>query len=209
MSKSVIGKIGSGLLVTLAGLLFASSASAVGTVSQVTCSEIEFNKEIIHYPDISNACLGIIDYEGEQYAKLQSKVIRTGMNNLVLRYMHSDGNYGPEYRTTDLPSEFRVVLDGKKTRISELSKGQILNFYVKIGAEMATMMEAEPTVTAAADEASSEPVVEAAPEPVQVTMVAAPAMLPKTAGWFYEILLAGLTLLAIAGGLTFSRVKSA
>lgn len=206
MIKLKTSKFGYGLLTTLVGMLLASSASAVGTVSSVSCSEIAFNTEVVHYPDINEACLGIVDYEGGQFAKLQGKVVRVGQNTLLLKYMHSDGNYGESYRTTELPAEFRVFLDGKKTRISDLSRDQILNVYVKIGSEMATLMEPESAEPVAE---VTEATAETAPEPVKVTMVAAPAMLPKTAGWFYEILLAGFALLVIAGSMTFARVRSA
>lgn len=201
MSKSMFQRAGSGLLAVLAGMLLVSTANAVGTPSQVSCSDIEFNKEIVLYPDINKACLSIIDYEGEQYANIQGKVVRAGKNRLVIKYMHADGNYGEAFQTNELPSEFRVYLNGKKTRISDLKRDQILNLYIRIGATMATMIVPESTAMGVE--------VDPEPEPVQVTMVAVPEMLPKTAGWFYETLLAGLLLLAIGGSLTLSRVRRA
>ena len=72
----------------------------------------------------------------------------------------------------------------------------MLNIYVKIGLDIATLMTT--------DEMSEAMEVES----VSVSMVEVPDVLPKTASWFYELLLGGMLLLLAGGSMTYARIRS-
>jgi len=184
-----------GLLAVMVGLLAVITPTTIA--AETTCADIVFSADTIgRYPDIDQACLEIVDHAGAQYAKLQAKVIRASRRNIVMKYMHQDGKYGDSYRTNELPADFGVMLDGEKTKPGDLLRNQVLNIYVKIGVDIATLMTT--------DEMSEAMEV----EPVSVSMVEVADELPKTAGWFYELLLGGMLLLLAGGSMTYARIRS-
>jgi hypothetical protein len=183
------------LLAVVIGLLAVTSQNTIA--AETTCADIIFSADIVsRYPDIDQACLDIVEHGGAQYAKLSAKVIRASRKNIVMKYMHQDGKYGDSYRTNDLPSDFGIMLDGQKTKPGDLMRNQVLNIYVKIGVDIATLMTT--------DEMSEAMEV----EPVSVSMVEVVDELPKTAGWFYELLLAGMLLLLAGGSMSYARVRN-
>jgi hypothetical protein len=188
MKRVTISKVMLGLLAIVAGMSMVTTASAASATS---CSDISFSAETMgRYPDIDEACLEIKDGEDGQHARLQAKVVRASSRTIVMKYLHTDGTYGDSYRTGELPSGFRVNVDGRQTRPRDLVRGQTLNIYVKIGATIATLKFTEDS------------------EGMDVSMTEVADMLPKTAGWYYEMLIAGLLLLLAAGGLTARRYRS-
>jgi hypothetical protein len=159
--------------------------TASSFAAETNCLDVQFSDELYErFPNINEACLQIIDQEGEQYVKLKGKVLRANSRILSLRWQRRDGSYISEiYRSKPLPSEFRIQIDGNPVRPRQLERGQELNVYVKLGGDMASIIAA--------------PEVELIPALVDLVAEVidfdpAPTTLPTTAGLLPAIGLLGL-----------------
>jgi hypothetical protein len=119
------------IIASLTLALLAVLTPAAG--AQVTCSDIEFADEIRdRYPLVEEACLGILDQDGERFAKLQARVHERRPNSIVIQYMHTDGVWGPYVEVT--PSEdFHALVDGEASHWRELAVRQEVNIYIPEG----------------------------------------------------------------------------
>ncbi len=106
-------------------LAFASMASAV------TCSEVVLGKDLTdRFPTASEACLEVVERNGETFVKMKAELMRTPIGNRVqFRFIHSDGSSGPTY-ATNLPPEWRVRIDNSQYRAQDLIRGQQLSIYL-------------------------------------------------------------------------------
>jgi hypothetical protein len=106
------------------------------------CSDVQFGGDLQdRYPKIEEACLGILDYQGEKYVRLSGKVVSSNSRVLTLRWQRPDGSYINDiFRTKRLDPAFRINIGGRDVRPSSLLRGQEINTYVKLGGEIATLM---------------------------------------------------------------------
>jgi len=161
--------------------LLAVLAPAAG--AQVTCADIEFADEIRdRYPLVEEACLGVIEQDGERFAKLQARVHERRPNSIVIQYMHTDDVWGPYVELTPA-EEYRVLIDGEATPWRDLAVRQEMNIYIPEGRWAIAMSDVdEPEVLAAYIVAmphvvSAEPVEETA-APVEEVAEPAAAVAP-------------------------------
>ena len=162
--------------------LLAVLAPAAG--AQVTCADIEFADEIRdRYPLVEEACLGVIEQDGERFAKLQARVHERRPNSIVIQYMHTDDVWGPYVELTPA-EEYRVLIDGEAIPWRDLAVRQEMNIYIPEGRWAIAMSDVdEPEVLPAYVVAmphvvSAEPVevvAEPAPAPVATEPEATPA----------------------------------
>ena len=173
------------ILVTLfGGLGFSATASA----QDVTCSDIVWSDTALELnPNIADYCLGIVEKQGQQMAKMTARVVRQSVNSTIVQWQRPDGSWSPSERR--YPDRgFRAHIGGQEVRISDLPARQEVNVYVA-AEDMWSMPSAAPMAAAAAPvAAAAAPAPEPEPEPEP-----APAMLPTTA--------TQLPLLALLGGL--------
>jgi len=96
----------------------------------VECADLKWSAEVLAAnPDIASACQGVYEKDGVLYAKATIEVIRVSGNTLRFRTLLTDGRLG-ERRSVSLDSHWRVSLDGREYRLSDLSQGQRLNIYL-------------------------------------------------------------------------------
>jgi hypothetical protein len=98
--------------------------------TDLTCDDIAFGYEMTsRFPDIGDACRGVVEVDGERFAKMSVEVIRTSSNRATFKFKMPDGSYGP-IESTDLDPSWRAEINGTSYRVRELGAGQELNIYV-------------------------------------------------------------------------------
>ena len=177
-------------------LLPLNSAIAQTPSVDLSCGDVEFNDDILaKYPEMREACMDVIEHEGDNYAKLEARVVRPGLNKLVLKYKLQDGTWGKNYETDDIPADYRVYVDGQKTRIRNLTKGQDLNIFVLLGGQYAMSL-----ADIDQDEALDEAAIEIALVEIEIL-----EELPATASFLPLAGLLGVAFMALGGALTLRR----
>jgi hypothetical protein len=116
-------------LCVILGLLLAS-----GTVQaqRPGCGTARFSNEVLsRFPRAPEACLDVISRDGQQYAVFKAELTRITGNTLHLRFKLPDGSQGPR-TTINTQRDFRVLVDGKPTRVRDLAPNQELTAYVHV-----------------------------------------------------------------------------
>lgn len=177
------------LAVVLSGAVFAQNNAA--------CQNMRFSDEVLaRFPRAAEACLDVINRDGQNYAVFKAQLERVSGNTLRLRFKQPDGTYAAATNVKVSPSR-RVLVDGKPVPLSELAPDQELTAYVRVDKPvlaLAPVSEAEPL----------EPQPMAAPEPALAGPE--PAM-PHTASPITLIALLGTFCCAVAGALNLARRK--
>ncbi len=174
-------KIKQGLFLA-AAMVFAASSFAD------ECSDVEFNAELKdRFPQIDEACLEVLDYQGNQYVKLSGKVVSASPRSIALRWKRPDGSYiSNVFRTKKLASDFRINIEGRKVRPGSLRRGQELNTYIMLGGTIAALISDEPIAETVASSTATE-----------VDFDEAPTVMPTTASILPMLGLFGVFSLAI------------
>lgn len=226
--------MGSGTALMLASFVWAGSAMAqededVAHMSRpaddaASCKEMNWNAEFVgSYPWVAEACHTVVVVNGEKWARFEGKFQRT----------NRDGSFDTEFvsrsnrdlgRVTLMPEPGqRVHIDNQDVRFSDLSRDQVLSFYVPEGAIgfavepgvehtrlVKVVKTTEESEYATESTANEQPANE---QPVQLaqadTQPSQPASrLPSTAGPLPLIALGGLMSLLGGLGLTLRRKTS-
>ncbi len=171
-----------------------------------SCDEMNWNKELAHnYPWVSEACHAVVVVNGEKWARFEGEFKRA----------NRDGSFDTEFlsrsnrelgRVTLVPRPGqRAHIGNKDVRFSDLSRDQVLSFYVPEGAMGFAVQPGVPSeelaqVAQTADE----------PQLAQAdTREEEPASrLPTTAGPLPMIALGGLMALLGGLGMTLRRKLS-
>ncbi len=96
----------------------------------VQCADLKWSAEVLAAnPDIALACQGVYEKDGVLYAKATIEVVRVLGNTLRFRTLLADGSLGKR-RSVSLDSQWRVSIDGREYRLSDLGEGQRLNIYL-------------------------------------------------------------------------------
>lgn len=106
-------------------LAFASLASAL------TCDDVTLSSAITdRYPDAQDACLGVVEMNGETYVKMKVELTRPGAaNKLTFKFKNQDGTFGPTHTINPAP-EWRANIEGRNYRARDLARGQELDVYL-------------------------------------------------------------------------------
>ena len=188
-------------LIALTGLGISANVSA----TDLTCSDVTFTPEAFAaYEFIDQACLEMVDRNGETYAKMTAKVVAQTGSGTHVRYTHADGKLGPSHKS-NAPEDFEAILSGEAVKIKDMQVRQEVNIY------LSDQYWAPPVVEMAAVAAVAEEVVEAAPPPPPPPPPPAPepepepVVLPTTAGPLPWLALFGTLFLILGGALRLSR----
>ena len=115
------------LLPALALFAFCLPAAAQ---TDLTCADINFTPDMrAKYLDIDDACLDVVEVNGERFAKMTVELVRTRNNRATFRFLEADGGRGPT-QTIELDSSWRANINGRSFRLRELDRGQQLNIYL-------------------------------------------------------------------------------
>jgi hypothetical protein len=159
------------------------------------CRDAQFGEAVLErFPRIREACLDIVTHQGQEYAVFKADLVRTTRNSVRVRFKKPDGT-SAESQTINVKPDFRVLIEGKPTRVDNLAVGQELTAYVKVREPMVALAPAE-------DSQALEPT----PWQDENAMMAdtGPA-LPATAGFLPAFGLGGLAMLLLGGVLRLLR----
>ena len=99
--------------------------------SALTCDEVSLSSEITDkYPNAQEACLEVVERNGEQFVKMRVELTRQGeTNRLTFRFTNEDGSFGPTHAVNP-PPEWRANIAGRSYRARDLGRGQELSIYL-------------------------------------------------------------------------------
>lgn len=164
------------------------------TVKSETCDGVEWSQEALErFPTIASACQAVEERDGKRYVRFEATVKRNVNRGkeLVLDFKN-----GGEIAVTP-PEGMHVYLDGRRTPVGRLQRGDELNFYVAEDRFAAQFPETE-TVSARF-------IVVPMAQPQEQVAEERMAALPATAGWLPLLALAGLVSLGTGAVLGFVR----
>lgn len=179
-------------LVSIAVLLAAAQTTQA---QQADCQTVQFSNEVTQkFPRVREACLDVIERQGQLMAVFKADLLRVQGNKVRIRPKLPGGEQA-EAQTVQVPSERRVLVDGKKYRVDELSLGQELTIYARVDEPLAALAPAE----------ASEPVnfVPIEVEPMRVA--AAEPEMPTTASRLPALGILGALLAGLGVALEFMR----
>jgi len=129
------------------GLVLLLSGSAASAQNEAACQRVQFSQDIVdRFPNVRDACLDVINRDGQEYAVFKAQFERAQGNTLFVRFRNPDGSRGPLTRVpTD--RDFRVLVDGNEYRASELTRNQELTAYVAVSSPMVALAPARPETT--------------------------------------------------------------
>ncbi len=91
------------------------------------CSGIQWSeKALATYPTIASACQSVEERNGKTYVKFEGTVSRNVNRGEQLVVNFKDGGQV----TLTPPPETNLYVDGERTRVADLSRGDKLNFYI-------------------------------------------------------------------------------
>lgn len=203
------------------GAAMAQDDSAVADMARpaddaASCKAVNWHKDLVGtYPWVSEACHAVVVVNGENWARFEGKFIR----------FNNDGSFDTEFvsrsdrelgSVTLMPEPGqRVRIDNQDVRFSDLSRDQVLSFYVPDGAIGFAIEPGVPRtqlvkVVNTTDTSQIEEQDTADTEPVQMAQVDSregerASVLPDTAGPLPLFALGGLMSLLGGLGLTIRR----
>ena len=120
-------------------LLGISATVALGVMSApvtpsyaqaTTCQDLVFASEITNrFPRASDACLGVVEKDGRQFAKFTARIERVSGGTVHARFRMPDGSLTDSY-SFNPPSNSRVQIGSRSFRFRDLSRGQEVNVYL-------------------------------------------------------------------------------
>lgn len=178
-------------------LAFATSApaqrtGAAFTASGRTCSEITWEPSVLsRFPNIAEACQGVQEYDGRQYVRFDGTVrsVSPTGDRLMVQFEGTD-----DAIELQPPADMRVFIEGRATRVRDLSRGQELTFHVPATRFVAHFFE-----PGSETEFAEAPIAPASTAAGQVAQAqpASERRLPQTATALPMIALTGLGLVAL------------
>jgi hypothetical protein len=177
------------LALALSGAAFAQNTAA--------CQRVQFSEEVLNrFPKAPQACLDVINRDGQDYAVIKAQLDSVSGNTLRVRIKQPDGSYAAATNIKASP-ERRVLVNGQPVRVSDLAPNQELTAYIRVDEPMIALppaTESEPLE--ATPMAAAEPVVARAE----------PAM-PHTAGPMELVALLAPFFCAFAAAIRLARRK--
>jgi len=110
------------------GVALAGDTMEKGT--QIACSEMKYSSEFLaKYPQAPAACLEARDHDGKRYAKFGARVFLNSADRTTVELLNVKGD--PLTTFSFKPAaEAGVSINGKKTKFTDLKKGEKISFWV-------------------------------------------------------------------------------
>lgn len=198
MSKYSIS-ICSAVALAASAAALAQTTNPAFTATGTKCADVTWSQETLaKYPKIGDACQSVMQRDGKYFVVFSGEVRTVADRGRKLTVDFKDG----ERVTLNPPESMSVQIDGRATRVRDLRRGDVLNFYVpqeRFVAEFpeGTAVSVPIRITPAASE-------RVALVPGATMRSTAPA-LPKTASELPALGLAGLLFAAFGATLTTVR----
>jgi LPXTG-motif cell wall-anchored protein len=187
--------IAAGLILSLAAVA-ASAQSKSFTVKSKDCAGVQWSAQAVQtYPNIAKACQAVEEKDGKTFVKFEGEVEKNINKGDQIQIKFKDGGT----MTVNPPENLVLVIDGRKTPLSSLKRGDDLVFRVPEDRFTAQFNDEETQQVA---EAPILRVVEEEEEP-QVAQ-----NLPETATQTTWFAFAGAILLAMGASLTMRRRRN-
>jgi len=107
-----------------------AQASAEKSLGALECADLHWSAEVLAAnPDIALACQGVYEKDGILYAKASIEVVRVAGHRLRFRTLLTNGTKGAP-RSVTLDSKWRVNMNGKEYRLTDLVAGQQLDIFL-------------------------------------------------------------------------------
>jgi hypothetical protein len=175
--------VGVGLLATLP----APSAHAQG----VTCQTAKFSDTVQQrLPEVRDFCHDVVTRDGENYAVIKAGLVRSNRDGLTVRIKKPDGTMSDK-RYFRVKPDFRVLINGKPTRLDRVALGQELTAYVKVTEPVIALEPASPS------EHLTPPALEDAPPTQGAEATTPPPEMPRTASFLPLLGLGGVALVLL------------
>ena len=122
--------IGSALALPFAVSTALSAESPMASDHKIACSEVKYSSEFLSkYPDAPAACLEAVEKEGKRYAKFNARVFLNSADRTTVELLNVKGDPLTTFSFKPAP-DAGVMIDGKKTKFTDLKKGETISFYV-------------------------------------------------------------------------------
>ena len=201
-------KVISSLVSALVLIVFMHSGSAFGQaqgnnaqnipspqVSQESCSQVQWAPKLLQqYPRIADACQEVITVNGENWARIEGKLIRENPNGSITAMVVDSTGRGMGSVTLKPAPDQKVILEGREVPFNQLQTGAILHLYIP---EHMYAVAMEPG-------AQTEEISQVEEEPSE-EVTQSEEQLPATAGPLPWVLLAGGAIALIGLGFTLRR----
>ena len=121
--------IGSALALPFAiGTAMANEPSA--SEAKITCADVKYSSEFLaKYPDAPAACVEAVEKGGKRYAKFKARVYLNSADRTTVELLNTQGDRLSTFSFKPGP-DATVDIDGKKTKFTDLKKGEKISFYV-------------------------------------------------------------------------------
>jgi hypothetical protein len=118
---------------TLTAIVMTLLVAAPLAAQEVACTDVEYDAEIMaSYPEVQEACLGVVEDQGVRYVHLRAKVLNNWISSMTIRYEHADGTWGL-LKTVTPPEGFTAIVNGRPTSVDEIQEGTVMNIFVPEG----------------------------------------------------------------------------
>jgi hypothetical protein len=98
--------------------------------SEIACTEVKYSSEFLaKYPEAPAACLEARDHDGKRYAKFNARVFLNSADRTTVELLNVKGDPLSTFSFKPAP-EAGVSIDGKKTKFTDLKKGETISFWV-------------------------------------------------------------------------------
>src|SRR5262245_43390717 len=125
--------------IAVAALLAVTMVPKVWAQNVEACEGVEFSPYVLERaPSVREACLDVVTRGDEQFAVIKAELIGATSKTIRVRFKRPDGS-AVETRTIRVRPGFRVLIDGKATRIEDLAIGQELTAYIKVPEPVLTL----------------------------------------------------------------------
>lgn len=164
-------------------------------VSQESCSEVQWAPQILQqYPRIGDACQEVVAVNGENWARIEGRLISENPNGSITAMVLDSKGKGIGRITLKPAPGQKVILEGREVPFTQLQTGAILHMYIPEHMYVVATEPGEP-------EAEMSQIEE---EPTE-DVAQSEAQLPDTAGPLPWLLLAGCGIVLIGLALTLRR----
>ena len=103
---------------------------AAASDAKIACSEVKYSSEFLKkYPDAPAACIEAVEKEGKRYAKFQARVYLNSADRTTVELLNTRGDRLSTFSFKPGP-DAAVDIEGKKTKFTDLKKGEKISFYV-------------------------------------------------------------------------------
>ena len=158
---------------TLTAIVMTLLVATPLAAQEIACTDVEYDAEIMaSYPEVRDACLGVVEDQGARYVHLRAKVLNNWISSMTIRYEHADGTWG-SLKTVTPPEGFTAIVNGAPTPVEEIQEGTVMNIFVPEGRWEVAMVDVEmPTMAeltfVPVEVAEAEEIAEADAEPAAV-----------------------------------------